>query len=299
MAPDLLPLRWTDKYEERDGISVFLHSVIVYERRTDPRTHGTRGRPRFFLRFSFPCMATPRETLRWDVLPSLLAAAEERQTLAGVKGSSATPPLSPGEVDGPELPIDPCEVFPLFEQHLFTRAPSRDPTVLEKTPRLLSYNDPTARKKCKEWLRSEALVLELLKKHPHPHIVKYHGVVLEVDRIAGLAFERLPHRLDQRCGAAAPPLDVAKVISGVSQALSHLHGLGYCHNDVNPQNIMLTDDDEAVLIDFDSCLPEGMPLSKGTTPTWGNGATVSSRENDMACLSQVKDLLREAFATAP
>ena len=57
-----------------------------------------------------------------------------------------------------------------------------------------------------------------------------------------------------------------KVTRGVENSLTHVHSFGDCHNDVNLQNIMLTDDDAAVLIDFDSCMPETEPLSRRTMP---------------------------------
>jgi len=235
-----------------------------------------------------------------EVLPSLIAATRRRQTLTSDKGSAAAPPLLPGEVDGPEVLIDPREVFPLFEPHIFTRAPERGPTIYAVTPRLLFYHNKSIRENNKACMRSEILVLEMLKKHPNPHIVKYHGVFVEGDRISEFALDALAQNLDERCRSAAPPLDVAKVINGIKDALTHLHGLGYCHNDVNTYNIILkADDDEAVLIDFDSCLPEGAPLTKGTTPMWGNGSKISSRENDWACLRQVEDLLSNVFRTAP
>jgi len=161
------------------------------------------------------------------------------------------------------------------------------------------YHDPTARQKCLAWVLTEVLVLEMLAKRPHPHIIKYHGVVVEGNRIVGPSIERLPQSLAERCRAAAPPLDVEKVTRSVENSLTHVHSFGYCYNNVNPQNIMLTDDDAAVLIDFDSCILETEPLSKGTMPCWGNGSTLSSKDKDLACLDQVKKHLVEVFGTAP
>lgn len=298
----LVPLEWMDHYAERDGSSVFLHSAFVFERRRHPEAGGTPqagGTPvkrRFFLRSSIPCMAvTSLDVMTLDVLPSRVAAAHQRQTLAGDKGSVAAPPLLPGEVDGPEVSIDPRKVFPRFKPRLFKKTTNRDPTIFEVTPSLVFYHDETIRNKYKAWMRSGILVLEMLDRHPpNPHIVKYHGVFVEGDRISGFALDALAQNLDERCRSAAPPLDVTKVINGIKDALTHLHGLGYCHNDVNTYNIMLkADDDEAVLIDFDSCLPEGVPLSKG------NGSTISSPDNDWAGLSQVQERLYNVFKTAP
>jgi len=293
-----MPIQWMNDYAERDGNLVFLHSSFVFHRRGQPQAGGTRVLHRFFLRSSVLYEKTSLACLRTDVLPSLVAAAHRRQTQASDKGSAAAPPLLPGAIDGPEDPIDPGKVFPLFEPH-FMQSSNPGPTIFVKTPSLLFYHDTTARENCKAWLQSEILLLEMLHKNPHAHIVKYHGVVVEGDRISGFALERLTQNLDQRCHSGVPPLDVTKVINDIKDALTHLHSLGYCHNDVHVFNIMLKADDEAVLIDFDSCLRENAPLSKGTMPGWGDGSTISSRANDWACLRQVKDYLCNAFKKAP
>jgi len=57
------------------------------------------------------------------------------------------------------------------------------------------YHEPIARQKCQAWVLTEVLVLEMLAKRPHPHIMKYHGVVVEGNRIVGPAIERLPQSL--------------------------------------------------------------------------------------------------------
>ncbi|KAH7886444.1 hypothetical protein F5I97DRAFT_1967788 [Phlebopus sp. FC_14] len=46
---------------------------------------------------------------------------------------------------------------------------------------------------------------------------------------------------------------VSMIIKGVRAGLDHLHGLGYVHNDVTPESIMIEDDDNPVLTDFSAC----------------------------------------------
>lgn len=43
-------------------------------------------------------------------------------------------------------------------------------------------------------------------------------------------------------------------LEGILAAIKHLHSLGTVHNDINPANIMLDEDDTLNLIDFDSIL---------------------------------------------
>jgi len=53
------------------------------------------------------------------------------------------------------------------------------------------------------------------------------------------------------------------------------------------------------MVDSDSCVLKTEPLRKGTTPGWGNGSTVSSKDNDWAGLDQVEQHLREVLTAAP
>lgn len=207
---------------------------------------------------------------------------------------------APGHLGGLPLLIDAALGFPEIDATSFTRAP--DSTICNlfvKTLQPFVYGDPLAREDYKRYLLSEARVYQVLLQHPHPHIVKYHGCVVKGDQLVGLALDALEQDLEDRCRQPIF-LDVERVVKEVRGALSHLHGLGYCHNDVNPRNIMLTTGDKAVLVDFDSCVREGEDLDKWPLTGYKHPeSTKSCQSNDWYGLNEVEKVLRKAFENMP
>jgi len=240
----------------------YQYSIIIF----------TRGPERFYMRSS--CDSSNPFKINVE---ELKAAAK--------KGYAA------GELHGEELLIDPAQVFPECDPD-YKRA-ELVPEVFCKNPCLLDYTDRDARTNIRNYLAAEARLYEkVLGPSPHKNIVTYHGCSVEDGRIAGICLDRLDEDLcSRRDNKNKPPLDVKRVVLDVGEALAHLHKLGYCHNDVNPQNIMVTRDDKAVLIDFDSCLLIGEPLTKGTMAGWGLGSTTSRVETDNYGLAQVEKYL--------
>lgn len=117
---------------------------------------------------------------------------------------------------------------------------------------------------------------EALAKHPHPNIVSYHGVVVDAEAKSVIALCFQKHQTDLRKVVASrkghhPRSDISANISiseqskvtimrDIERALQHMHSLGYIHNDVNPNNILVdfSADGEVVktvLADFDACRP--------------------------------------------
>ncbi|KAL7006401.1 hypothetical protein EMMF5_004054 [Cystobasidiomycetes sp. EMM_F5] len=110
--------------------------------------------------------------------------------------------------------------------------------------------------------RNEIAICELLLQHPHPNILRYHGVVPDDSEtyVAGLCFDRHGQDLNKAVEGGRVFSKSAKksIMDDIKSALSHLHSLGYIHNDVNPNNILLPLVEGgvcAVLADFDSCVP--------------------------------------------
>lgn len=87
----------------------------------------------------------------------------------------------------------------------------------------------------------------------HPHIVRVHGDpqrdgrfhYFVMDLIDGISLTRYIE--DGRL----LPGDVPDLIRQVGDALSHAHAQGVIHRDVHPGNILVCDDGQVVLIDFD------------------------------------------------
>lgn len=57
-------------------------------------------------------------------------------------------------------------------------------------------------------------------------------------------------------------------MDALEAAVSHIHSMGLAHNDINPDNIMIDDDELPVLIDFGSCALFGQPLQSLGTEGW-------------------------------
>lgn len=80
-----------------------------------------------------------------------------------------------------------------------------------------------------------------------------------------------------------------RYLSGIEEAIRQLHALGLVHNDINPANVMITEDDRPVLIDFDSSCAPGTALDRAKrTYGWFNPDVRVSREsNDLDALAEL------------
>jgi len=86
--------------------------------------------------------------------------------------------------------------------------------------------------------------------------------------------------------------DRQRCLRGIEAGVSHLHGLGLIHNDINPENIMMDgvgDDMEPVIIDSDSCRKEDEKL--GSKFGWVVDDEYAKRENGDYGISKVRDAL--------
>jgi eukaryotic-like serine/threonine-protein kinase len=87
----------------------------------------------------------------------------------------------------------------------------------------------------------------------HPHIVKVHEVIKE-DELWGMVMEYidgqdLANYIDER--GQLPEAEALLYIEQIGQALEYVHGKGFLHRDIKPNNILLRrGTQEAVLIDF-------------------------------------------------
>jgi serine/threonine protein kinase len=112
-------------------------------------------------------------------------------------------------------------------------------------------------------LLQEAEILELLRRHAHRNIARYHGCIVERERIDGLVLDRYPLTLrsrlkDLKIGPSErEKFDIVRCFEGIKAAVQHLHSLGLAHNDLTPDNVMVDKEDVPVVIDFGSCRPFG------------------------------------------
>lgn len=163
-----------------------------------------------------------------------------------------------------------------------------------KRPKLLCLDDPDETRMLPTMLVEEARTLEIFKAHPHRHLVRYHGCVARRGRIVALALERYGGVLQYRFQDDPRDFDSTACMRALRDAVKHMHGLGFAHNDVNPMNIGVDHEDQPVLLDFGSCRRFGEILLSGGTPGWiDENFSVSEKLHDESALEKVEAWLAE------
>ena len=189
-------------------------------------------------------------------------------------------------------PIPSAHIWPSFPEDLTRALDPLPDDFYVKVPSLIDYADDDDESfRPRELLLAEARICEILIKFPHPYIARYLGCRVQGNRITGLCFARYKTTLADRLrdnDCQLPPDTYSKIEKGIQ----HLHSLGLVHNDVNPRNIMFSRDGSPVIIDFDSCKPQGDKLLKGGTWGWcDESARVADRNNDYYGLRKIQKAL--------
>lgn len=184
--------------------------------------------------------------------------------------------------------VPPECIYPPFSNS-FTIAPEFNPSEHFLKHPQYAYDDcQPGQTFVADCVLNEITVLEFLKQHPHPNIVSYHGCVVKDGLVTQLCLKRYPRKLKYY----KTSVDYQKVVDEITAAVDHLHSLGLAHNDVNPENVCLDDNWNAVLVDFDGCVAFGERLMKGVdlvSPS--NEVPVSSKSNDVLGLGTIEEFL--------
>jgi hypothetical protein len=168
-----------------------------------------------------------------------------------------------------------------------------------KRPNLASYDDVRGTDYLARLMRHEMATLEHLRRNPHPGLARYHGCLVARGRAVGIVLTRYQATLDGwlRRGAQPEGFRAARCMRDIRAAVEHLHALGYAHNDLNPFNIMVDEDDEVVVIDFGSCAPFGKRLMSTGTYGWiDEEFSTSEKRHDVAALDKIERWLDDAAA---
>lgn len=137
-------------------------------------------------------------------------------------------------------------------------------------------------------LLDEVNILEQLMRNPHPNVVSYHGCVVNRGHITGIALDRLPMVLDHRFLDDASGFDEQVFERELRSAIEHIHRLGLAHNDLNPSNIGLNEQDHPVIIDWGSCKGFGEGLLSAGTPGWiDDDYDISKKEHDLLAIEKI------------
>ncbi|OAR02447.1 hypothetical protein LLEC1_05955 [Akanthomyces lecanii] len=195
-------------------------------------------------------------------------------------------------------------IYPLFEDGLTQFDPSSMPegSYFLKSPDATQWDGSDFVAKI---LLTEAWTNEVLLSKPHPHLGAYLGCVVHDGRIVRLAFplyvETLYDRIQklERHGVERMNADEReKCMRTIGEAVTHLHSLGYGHNDISAANIMFDQSDDALLIDVGSSTRLGEKIKKGGVAGgwrgplfWGQEFNTSSAECDQACLKYIDEWL--------
>ncbi|KAI0505436.1 serine/threonine kinase [Xylaria bambusicola] len=199
------------------------------------------------------------------------------------------------------------ELTKIPDEYIYAAAPpdfllAPDPlpsNIYIKTPVLLDYEDDPSPSYIHSLTLSEIRVCEILRHHPHPNIAQYLGCLEGDNRIRGICYVKYKMTLADYL-REGNPIDVDHFLAGIEKAVSHLHSLKLVHGDLGPMNIMLNDNNEPILIDFDSCRLEGEELIKGGTPKWSDyDAKVASFANDEYSLEKIRKHLLEYTSGSP
>lgn len=182
-----------------------------------------------------------------------------------------------------------------------------DQQVYIKRPNLIDYNANSA---LMERMLREIKVCEVLRHHPQANIACHKGCQVSDGRIQGICFSKYPKSLMEKANpkhlsknqfAQECPLPKEVIdgyISGLTLGVQHLHSLGFVHNDINPSNIMLTEDETPIIIDFESCAQIGEPLGgiKRTYEWHDEKVRIAAVSNDLEAVEEIRSWLADESA---
>lgn len=170
-----------------------------------------------------------------------------------------------------------------------------------KQPNLMSFGGGTD---LANLVLQELATCEVIRRHPHPNIATYYGCLVSNGRVTGLCFKRYPENLLDKLNPgylnksafilskdrAVARKMAMRYLPGIEEGIRQLHALGFVHNDLNPANVMITEDDIPVIVDFDSSSAPGTALDKAKrTYAWFDPAVRVSREsNDLNALAELR-----------
>jgi serine/threonine protein kinase len=110
-------------------------------------------------------------------------------------------------------------------------------------------------------LRHEQKIFDLLGQSEDPHVILCFLCAVDVNFLELVPNGTLHDRM-----TINKPRPILHSMLQLSRAAACLETLGYAHGDINPQNILLTDNDQVKLIDFDHSLRVGEMLDVGYEP---------------------------------
>lgn len=163
------------------------------------------------------------------------------------------------------------DVYPEIPSNIqVTLAPDNIPdSVHIKRPGLDSYEIMKGTHYIVKNVLDETLIMEKISKTQHPNIIKYYGCRTKRGRITSLVLKEHEYTLTQYIRQPGfQHLDKARFMDSLYSAVNYIHSLGLAHNDINPHNVMIGEDDLPILLDFGSCALYGERLESLGSEGW-------------------------------
>ena len=162
-----------------------------------------------------------------------------------------------------------------------------------KTPTWDNY--APGRTYVKDSFATEVYAYEALRKNPHRGICEYHGCVVVGEHVEGIVLRRYKYTLKDAVDRDLP-IDRVAVMDTITDAVAHIHSLGFVHNDLSPYNIMLDEDLKPVIIDLETCMRESAPaIIKLGTPGWSDNWKTSALVHDEIALERIGLYLNKLY----
>jgi serine/threonine protein kinase len=147
-------------------------------------------------------------------------------------------------------------------------------------------------------LLNEALVLHRLAQQDQPNIVHFYGIQVARGRITGLVLEKHQRNLKQHVELGLPIAHPVIFMRALASAVFYMHSQGLAHNDLTPENVMVSDDGMPVVIDFGLSAPFSTRLTSMGTPEWVRDIDAhiySNKGHDFYALEKLFAWLKERF----
>ncbi|UPL03732.1 hypothetical protein LCI18_014666 [Fusarium solani-melongenae] len=164
-----------------------------------------------------------------------------------------------------------------------------------KRPLIHAYSEKDLTNWTADAFLDEIKAHQLVEEHPHRNLVKFKGCLEKDGLVVGILQKRYRKTLNFRVKARSqPPYSATAFYDDIEAGLKHLHSLGFAHNDLNPNNVMVDAEDRPIIIDLGAAMPLGQHLHQGGTPGWCAGFQMTSCvANDEIGLRLMKEYLQE------
>jgi len=143
----------------------------------------------------------------------------------------------------------------------------------------------------RDLMLQEAQICEVLRSNSHPNIAQYHGCVRSGNWIVGLCFTHYNTILrEYLVNDSASPLHRGKCFERIKAGIKHLHTLDLVHTDLTLDNIMIDDEDNPRIIDFDASRKRGMKLGIKYGDIEESQVTAKFKTDEIALVRICKEL---------